>query len=172
MAFTNKFSADFASLIMDRVQAVLERDVNDALAGIDGTLPVFVDFKTPVQIALKFPCLYVEPSQSDLAQSPDDTYIQSQHQLIISLSIVSGIEDVDLLKNQITQYAKAVDRVLRTMPASDLASAVTSARAKPVWEVTQHRFSVLRGNAGVGDNLPTIFRRDAQLLFVVQILER
>ena len=172
MPFTTKYSADFAAGILSNVQVVLERDINDALSEIDGTLPAIIDWTTPIEIALSFPCLYLEPSDTDAEQADDDSYLKEEHQLIVSVAIVGGQSDVDALKSQITKYVKAIDRVLRSMSIVDLTGGLNSAKARPVWEVTQHRYSKLRGNAGSGEQMPTIFRRDAQLLLTVQILER
>lgn len=166
MPFTPKFAAQFQRRILDNVQAVLVRDVNTALAAIDATLAAVVDFVTPVPIALNFPALYLEPNSSAMKQSDDDSYIEEAHQLLISLSIVGATPDV--LKSAIVKYVQAIDQVLRSMSVPDLiGSQPTSAVRKPAWEVLGHNFSAIRANA---DN--TIYRRDAQVVFVVEILER
>jgi hypothetical protein len=164
MAFVGKFGAGFQRLILDRVQAVLERDANAAIAAVDSTLDPIKDFDTPTPIALNFPALYLEPDGSRLAQSDDDSYIEQEHSLLISLAIVG--KDPDTLKTKIVRYVQAIDQVLRTMTNADLTGGVTTAIRKAAWEVTDHRYGLLRA----GEN--TIYRKDAQLTLIVQILER
>lgn len=166
MAFTSKFSAQFQQLLLTRVQAVLERDVDDALAVIDSSLESVKDFDTPAQIALNFPAIYLEPDLSQIEQAADDSHLMEKHSFLITLSIVA--KDPDTTKARIVKYVRAVDQALRTMSVADLiGSAPTGAIRKPAWEVTEHRFGALTRNV---EN--TIYRRDAQLVLVVQILER
>lgn len=166
MAFvTSKYGAEFQELILENVQAVLERDVGTALAAIDSDLDTFKDFTTPTSIALNFPALYIEPDISTLAQADDDSYIQAEHSILINLSIVA--RDPDVTKQRIVKYVRAVDQAIRTMSVIDLTGGVDSATGKPAWEVVEHRYGSLEQNAD-----RTIYRRDAQLVMVVQILER
>jgi hypothetical protein len=51
--------------------------------------------------------------------------------------------------------------------AQIIGSASTSAIRAPVWEVTEHRYGLI-----TTDSAKTIYRRDAQLILVVQNLER
>lgn len=161
---TSKFSAQFQQLILDRVQVALEAGVNTALAAIDAALPAVVDFDTPYQIALNFPALYLEPDLSALAQSDDDSYIDEEHTLLVTISIVAA--DPDATKSRIVKYVRAVDQVLRSMSVADLQGGTSSSIRKAAWEVVEHRYGALRTLEN------TIYRRDAQLIFAVQILER
>src|SRR5262245_15617805 len=161
---TSKFSAQFQQLILTRVQSVLEADTNTALAAIDGTLAPFVEFKTPAPLLLNFPGLYLEPDTSAIRQSDDDSYLMELHTLLITLSIVSSTPDI--LKSQIVKYVRAVDQVLRSMSVSDLQGSVSSSIRRAAWEVTEHRYGLLRANEN------TIYRRDAQLVFTAELLER
>lgn len=161
---TSKFSAQFQQLILDRVQTVLENDVNTALAAIDGTLAAVVDFNTPTPLLLNFPGLYLEPDTSAIRQSDDDSYLMELHTLLITLSIVGP--DPDTLKVRIVKYVRAIDQVLRSMSVSDLQGAVSSSIRRAAWEVTEHRYGLLRANEN------TIYRRDAQLVFTAELLER
>lgn len=165
MPFTaSKYQAQFAQLILDRVQVVLERDVNTALAAIDATLDAVRDFDTPTPIALNFPAIYLEPDSSRLRQADDDSHIGEEHELLVNLAIVG--KDPDALKRAIVKYVRAIDQVLRTMTDADITGGVTSAIGKAVWEVTEHRYGILRANEN------TIYRKDAQLVLAVQIIER
>src|SRR5262245_4304712 len=160
---TSKYSAQFQQLILSRVQTVLENDTNTALTTIDNTLAPFVEFKTPAPLLLNFPGLYLEPEASVIKQSDDDSYLTEIHTLLVTISIVSSTPDI--LKQQIVKYLRAVDQVLRSMSVSDLQGALSSAIRKAAWEVTEHRYGAIR----VAD---TIYRRDAQLVLAVEILER
>lgn len=167
MPFVTKFAAEFAQGLLDRIQVVLESatiGANPALAVIDAALDPFVDFDTPIPKAINFPALYLEPSQSKLEQSEDDSHIKGEHEFIITLAIVAN--EPDVVKKRIGKYLRAVDQALRTMSAADLATAVTSSKARPAWEVTEHRYGA------IFEDENTIYRKSAQLLFVVQILER
>ena len=168
MAFASKFQAEFAARLLDHLQAVLERDVNAALASIDGSLPLFAEndgigFRTPTPIAVNFPALYLEPSQSALVQSADDSRVEEQHEFAINVALTGP--DANTLKRQIVNYVLAIDQVLRSMSVTDLTGGLSSAISKPTWEVTEHRYGVLRSN-------DTLYRRDAQLILVVQDFER
>lgn len=164
MPFTTKFAAQFQQLLLTRVQVVLERDVNDALAIIDATLDTVKDFDTPMEIVLNFPAIYLEPDLSKVEQSDDDSYLMAQHSLLVTLAITAP--EPDITKARIVKYVRAIDQVLRTMSVADLiGSAPTSSIRKPTWEVTEHRYGALRQSE-------TIYRREAQLVLVVQILER
>lgn len=137
-----------------------------ALAAIDGTLEAIKDFETPIPIVLNFPAIYLEPDLSRVEQADDDSYLMMEHSLLVTLAIVAA--NPDTTKARIVKYVRAVDQVLRTMTVEDLiGSAPTSARRKPAWEVVEHRYGALTRNA---EN--TIYRRDAQLVLAVQILER
>lgn len=164
MAFESKYSAEFAGLILDRVQAVLERDADQALAALDATLDKFADYATPTPIALNFPALFLEPDLSALNQSDDDSYIKQTHSLLLNIAIVG--KDPKALHTAIVKYVQALDRVLRSMSTDDLTDGVTSRIGPPAWEVVEHRYGVLRTNEN------TIYRKDAQLVLAVQILER
>lgn len=167
------FDAQFAGRVLDNIQTVLERDVNTRVAAIDATLDLFsavaseyLGFRVPTEISLNFPCCYLEPSQSDLAQSADDDRVEQEHEFIVSLA-VTGPDDYTL-QRRVVKYVRAIDEALRRMSVADLiGSAPTSALRKPVWEVTQHRYGVTRQLTG-----QTIYRRDAQLVLTVQTLER
>lgn len=167
MPFTSKFSAEFAQGLMDNIQAVLESATigpNAALAVIDNTLDVFVDFDTPTPITINFPALYLEPSTSKIEQSADDAYLKAEHEFLISLAIVGP--EPDTLKKRINKYVRAVDQSLRGMTQTSLTGGVTTTQAGAAWEVTQHRYGVLRETEN------TIYRKDAQLVLVVQLIER
>lgn len=164
MPFVTKFQAGFAQTVLDRVQVVLERDMNEAISQVDATLAAIVDFDTPTPIALNFPCLYLEPDSTRIEQADDDSHLLEEHDLVISLAIVGS--DPDALKKQVVKYARAIDRVLRTMSVMDLTGGVSSTTGPPAWEVTEHRYGILRSSEN------TIYRRDAQLVLTIQILER
>ena len=165
MAFTtSKYSAAFQQLILDRVQAVLERDVDIALAAIDSTLDGIKQFDTPTPLLTKFPGIYLEPDSSGIRQADDDSYLIALHQCLVTVSIAG--KDPDTLKTAIVKYVRAIDQVLRTMTVSDLTGGATNAERKPAWEVTEHRYGFLRANEN------TIYRKDAQLVLVVELLER
>lgn len=163
------FEAQFAGRLLDNLQFVLERDVNARLAELDGELDQFekeqfIGFRTPPQLAVNFPALYLEPAQSALDQSADDSRIDQQHEFIVSLSITGP--DADALKSRAVKYVTAIDRTLRRMSFEDLAgSGPTTKLRRASWEVTEHRYGVLLVN-------DTIYRRNAQLVLVVQIFER
>ena len=167
------YSAQFAGRFLDNIQAVLERDVNTRVAALDSELALFSDeerqmlgFRVPTAIATNFPALYLEPAQSDLSQSADDSRIEQEHEFVISLA-VTGPDDYTLQRRVIT-YVTAIDQALRrASDANMLGSAPTSAVRKPVWEVTQHRYSVTFNVPGT-----TIYRRNAQLVLKIQMLER
>lgn len=135
-----------------------------ALAAIDATLEAIKDFKTPTEITTNFPAIYLEPDLSAVEQSADDSHLMEEHSLLVTLAIVAS--NPDITKSRIVKYVRGIDQVLRTMTVEDLiGSAPTTARRKPAWEVTEHRYGALRQNE-------TIYRRDAQLVLAVQILER
>lgn len=164
MAFTSQFSAQFTGLVLDRVQTVLERDTNTALAAIDASLPAVVDFKTPTPLTTNFPAVFLEPDLSSLVQSKDDSYIEGEHTLLINIAIAD--KDPAALKVAIVKYVRALDQVIRSMSFEDLTGGVTSAIGPPSWEVLEHRYGPFRAND------QTIYRKDAQLVMAVQILER
>ena len=164
---TSKYSAEFLQTLMANVQTVLERDANTALAAIDNTLATFADYTTPNAIATVFPCLYLEPSRSELEQSQDDSYITEQHEMVVTVSIVAPVASASALTPRITKYTRAIDQVLRSASVADLVTSLSAAKRKPAWEVTRHTYGPLRGN-----DAGSTFRRDSQILFVVQTLER
>jgi len=164
------FAAQFMKRLRPRIQAVLERDVNTRVAALDASLDLFPDedcigFRTPTALAVNFPCLYLEGSQVDLSQSADDSRVDQQHELVISVACV-GPDDYTL-QSALETYVLAIDQALRRMTIGDLTGGITSAVSPAAWEVTQHRYGVLRGT-----NNNTILRRDAQLILVIQFFER
>jgi hypothetical protein len=164
MAFvTSTYSAQFAYRLIDAIQTVLERDTGTALTSIDNTLADFVDYQTPTPIVLNFPALYISVGSSAMEQSDDDSHIRSQHEIYIDIA-VDG-KDAYTLERTILKYVLAVDQVLRTMAAADLITATSSTVSEPIWEVTEHQFGLLRQ----GD---TIYRKDARIVLIVQLLER
>jgi hypothetical protein len=164
MAFvTSKFAAGFAQTVLDNIQTVLERDCNTALAAIDANLTTFADYKTPLPLLLNFPALYLEPGHTEIQQSDDDSHLMQEHELLIGFSLVDA--DADALKAKLVKYVRAIDQVLRTMSDDDLTGGITSSVGKAVWEVTEHTYGPLRGK-------DTIYRRDAQLVLKIQIMER
>lgn len=165
MAFTaSQFSAQFAGRLMENLQTVIERDMETALRLIDTDLEMPVDYQTPISIANNFPALYLEPDNSRLTQSDDDSYVTGEHSFVLTLSIVGP--EPTTLKNRIVKYVRAADQVFRTMTVADLTDGVTSSVGPPVWEVVEHRYGLLRANER------TIYRWDAQIVLVVQLLER
>lgn len=164
MAFTTStYSAQFAYRLIDSIQTVLERDTGTALTAIDSTLADFADYQTPTPIVLNFPALYVSVGSSAMEQSDDDSHIKSQHEIFIDIA-VDG-KDAYTLERTILKYVLAVDQVLRTMTVADLITATSSIVSEPIWEVTEHQFGLLRQ----GD---TIYRKDARVVLIVQLLER
>lgn len=164
MAFTTStYSAQFAYRLIDSIQTVLERDTGTALTAIDSTLADFVDYQTPTPIVLNFPALYVSVGSSVMEQSDDDSHIKSQHEIFIDIA-VDG-KDAYTLERTILKYVLAVDQVMRTMTVADLITATTAYVSEPIWEVTEHQFGLLRQ----GD---TIYRKDARVVLIVQLLER
>lgn len=164
MAFTTStYSAQFAYRLIDSIQTVLERDTGTALTAIDSALADFVDYQTPTPIVLNFPALYISVGSSVMEQSDDDSHIKSQHEIFIDIA-VDG-KDAYTLERTILKYVLAVDQVLRTMTVADLITATSSTVSEPIWEVTEHQFGLLRQ----GD---TIYRKDARVVLIVQLLER
>jgi len=164
MAFvTSQYAAQFALRIIDNIQTYLEASTETALAAIDDTLDNFKDFRTPTPLVLNFPALFVSTGGSTLEQSDDDSYIIGTHEFFIDVA-VDG-KDTYTLQRTILKYVLAVDQVLRTADVSDLTGGVTSTIGKPVWEVTEHQFGILRER-------DTIYRLDARVVFVIQLLER
>ena len=167
MAFTTtKFGAQFGLRLIDNLQAYLEASTGTALTAIDATLPNFVDYRTPTPIVLNFPALFVSSSNTALEQSDDDSHILSEIELFIDIAI-DGV-DTYALQRSMLKYLLAVDRVIRTMTPADLLGATWNTGAivtQPVWEVTSHQFGVLR-------EADTIYRLDARIVLLVQLLER
>lgn len=164
MAFaTSIYAAEFALRLIDNIQTYLEASTGTALAAIDSDLSDFADYRTPTPIALNFPALFISTSGSVMQQADDDSHILGQHEFYIDVEVTGP--DTYTLERTILKYVLAVDQCLRTMTATDLITSVTSAVAKPVWEVTEHQFGILRQ----GD---TIYRKAARVVLVVQMLER
>lgn len=164
MAFTTStYSAQFAYRLIDSIQTVLERDTGTALTAVDSTLADFADYQTPTPIVLNFPALYISVGSSVMEQSDDDSHIKSQHEIFIDIA-VDG-KDAYTLERTILKYVLAVDQVLRTMTVADLITATSATVSEPIWEVTEHQFGLLRQ----GD---TIYRKDARIVLIVQLLER
>jgi hypothetical protein len=112
---------------------------------------------------LNFPALFISTSAVALEQSDDDSHIRSRNEFYIDIA-VDG-KDAYTLQRTILKYVLAVDRVLRTMTPADLVTATSSTLSEPIWEVVEHQFGALRQ----GD---TIYRMDARLVLVIQMLER
>jgi len=164
MAFvTPTYAAEFALRLIDNIQTYIEASTGTALTLIDSTLDDFVDFRTPTPIILNFPALFISTSGSSITQSDDDSYLTGQHEFYIDLAIDG--KDTYTLERNILKYVLAIDQCLRTMAVSDLTGGVTSAIGHPVWEVTEHQYGVLRQE-------DTIYRKDARLVLIVQLLER
>ena len=169
------FAAQFAQRLLDNFQTRLEANANTQVAAVDAALALFatetdahaqkVGFNTPTPITTNFPALYLEPSASNLSQSSDDSHIEQTHELALNLALAGP--DANTLKSQIVKYVTALDRCIRQMTDAQITGGITSAIRKPVLEITEHRYGVLRV-AQEG----TIYRRDAQLIIVVQILEK
>lgn len=165
MAFTTtQFAAQFAGRLMENLQTVIERDTPTALRAIDADLDAPKDYATPISIALNFPAVYLEPDSSRLTQADDDSYITGEHSFVITLSIVGPTPNA--LKLNVVKYVRALDQVIRTATTDDLTDGVTSSVGPPVWEVTEHRYGLLRAEDR------GIYRWDAQLVIVFQLLER
>lgn len=160
---TTAYSAQFAYRLIDALQTYLEASTGTALAEIDSTLADFVDYRTPTPIVLNFPALFISTSAVALEQSDDDSHIRSRNEFYIDIA-VDG-KDAYTLQRTILKYVLAVDRVLRTMTPADLVTATSSTLSEPIWEVVEHQFGALRQ----GD---TIYRLDARLVLVIQLLER
>jgi len=167
MAYTtHQFGAQFGLRVLDNVQSYLEASTATALAAIDGTLANFVDYRTPTPIALNFPALFLSSSNTAMEQADDDAHILSEIELFIDVAI-DGVDTYALQRNML-KYLLAVDRVIRSMSNEDLLGASWNTGgivAGPVWEVTSHQFGVLR-------EADTIYRLDARIVLVVQLLER
>lgn len=166
MAFVSKFAAEFEQGLLANIQAILEgaNGANAALAEIDASLSTFVDYDTPIPIALNFPALYLEPVRGAFKQSDDDSYIEGEYEFVVNCAIVGS--DPDALKVAIVKYVRAIDQCLRTATGTDIAGAVTDIHARPAWEVTEHQYGPLFADER------TIYRKNAQLTLVVQLLER
>lgn len=167
------FAAQFAQRLLDNIQARLEANANTQVAAVDSALALFsteldshdqaIGFNTPTEIATNFPCLYLEPSSVKLDQAEDDLSIRQQHEMAISLSITGP--DANTLKGQIVKYVTALDRCIRQMTPTQLTGGITNAVSGVAWEVTEHRYGVITTDR-------TIYRRDAQLVLVIQDFER
>ena len=167
MAYTtSQFGAQFGLRILDNLQAYLEASTGTALTAIDATLENFADFRTPTPIVLNFPALFVSSSNTTIEQSDDDSHLISEIELYIDVAI-DGV-DTYALQRSMLKYLLAVDRVIRSMTSTDLLGANWNTGGivtEPIWEVTGHQFGVLR-------QADTIYRLDARIVLVVQLLER
>ena len=160
---TTRFSAQFAYRLIDSLQTFLEASTATALAEIDSSLTDFKDYRTPTPIILNFPALFISTGGVVMEQSDDDSHIRSQTEFYIDIA-VDG-KDAYTLQRTILKYVLAIDRILRTMTVADLITAVSSTVSEPIWEVTEHQFGLLREQ-------DTIYRIDARIILVVQMLER
>jgi hypothetical protein len=167
MAYTtSQFSAEYGLRILDNLQSYLETSTATALAAIDNALPDFVDYRTPTPIILNFPALFVSSSNTTIEQSDDDAYLTSEMEFYLDIAI-DGV-DTYTLQRSMLKYLLAVDRVIRSMTPEDLLGAdwdTGGIVGPPIWEVTAHQFGVLR-------QADTIYRLDARIVLIVQILER
>lgn len=167
MAYTtNQFGAQFGLRILDNLQAYLEASTGTALAAIDVNLPDFRDYRTPTPIILNFPALFVSSSNTTIEQSDDDSHLLSEIEFYIDIAI-DGV-DTYALQRSMLKYLLAVDRVIRSMTTDDLLGAGWNTGGivgEPVWEITAHQFGVLR-------QADTIYRLDARIVLIVQLLER
>ena len=160
---TTKFDAQFMFLVLSRVQTVLERDANTAVAEwADTSLEPFLEFQTPLEIVTRFPALYVAPVSTKADQAQDDLSIKSAHQIAVGVAVVG--ETHEIVKTRMIKYLVAIDRVLRTMTISDLMDGVSQAKGEPAWEVTEHQYGLLYQEAGA-------YRRDASLTLEIHIRE-
>jgi hypothetical protein len=76
--------------------------------------------------------------------------------------------DTYALQRSMLKYLLAIDRVIRSMTSTDLLGSNWNTGGivtEPIWEVTGHQFGVLR-------QADTIYRLDARIVLVVQLLER
>lgn len=160
---TTKFQAGFAGPILDNLQAILERDLNVAVKSVDVNLDWVQVFDMPWQITTVFPAVYLEPDSSAIEQSDDDAYVRGTYRFVITVSIVGS--DANPLKVAILKYVRAIDQAIRSATADEIAGGATDTAGRAAWEITEHRFGPLA-------SFNTIYRRDAQLVVVVQHLER
>lgn len=167
MAYTiSQFGAQFGLRILDNLQAYLEASTGTALTAIDATLENFADYRTPTPIVLNFPALFVSSSNTTIEQSDDDSHLISEIEIYIDVAI-DGV-DTYALQRSMLKYLLAVDRVIRSMTSTDLLGANWNTGGivtEPIWEVTGHQFGVLR-------QADTIYRLDARIVLIVQLLER
>jgi hypothetical protein len=167
MAYTtSQFGAQFGLRILDNLQSYLEASTGTALTAIDPALESFADFRTPTPIVLNFPALFVSSSNTTIEQSDDDSHLISEIELYIDVAI-DGV-DTYALQRSMLKYLLAVDRVIRSMTSTDLLGANWNTGGivtEPIWEVTGHQFGVLR-------QADTIYRLDARIVLIVQLLER
>jgi hypothetical protein len=164
MAYTTTtYSARFANRLIDSLQTYLEASTATALAEIDTSLADFVDYQTPTPIVLNFPALFITTGGVAIEQSDDDSHLRSQTEFYIDIAIDG--KDAYTLQRSILKYVLAVDRILRTMTVADLITATSSTVSEPIWEVTEHQFGVLRER-------DTIYRIDARIILIIQMLER
>lgn len=167
MAYTtSQFGAQFGLRILENLQAYLEASTGTALTAIDATLENFADFRTPTPIVLNFPALFVSSSNTTIEQSDDDSHLISEIEIYIDVAI-DGV-DTYALQRSMLKYLLAVDRVIRSMTSTDLLGSNWNTGGivtEPIWEVTGHQFGVLR-------QADTIYRLDARIVLIVQLLER
>jgi hypothetical protein len=167
MAYTtSQFGAQFGLRILDNLQSYLEASTGTALTAIDPALENFADYRTPTPIVLNFPALFVSSSNTTIEQSDDDSHLISEIELYIDVAI-DGV-DTYALQRSMLKYLLAIDRVIRSMTSTDLLGPNWNTGGivtEPIWEVTGHQFGVLR-------QADTIYRLDARIVLVVQLLER
>lgn len=162
MATDAKFKAEFLLPLMEGVQTILEQRVNDYVGEFENLKP-FEDYRTPADIAMRFPVLFVAPIRIEVKQSADDSRLEIEAELVIECAATGP--DAYTLARDVQKYAIAIDRCLRSaIPAEEEGGLMVSAnRSRPVWEITEHVFA-LRKNE-------TQMRADAQLTLVIQFIE-
>ncbi|TXH18427.1 MAG: hypothetical protein E6R03_02195 [Hyphomicrobiaceae bacterium] len=167
MPFSSKFQAQFIGGVLPQLRALLVANLDEAAQAIDGDARAVVAFDTPIPLTTVFPSVYVSPVASALDQSADDQYIGQDHTFFIDVALDGRTPDA--ATDALLLYMRAVDQVLRSATDAELFPYADAAehrlRSRLAWEVTEHRFDILRTDG-------TQYRRDGRLTFRIQLIER
>lgn len=155
---------NYARAILGNLRDYVAANADTEIQAIDSSLAKVADFTSPLLVLVKFPGVYVEWAGTKLKHSDDDASVFQEHEFQIGVAVID--KDYDDIADRLLKYVAGVSRVIEKMDSADLTGGTSTTLSGAAWEIVDHDSS-----KGIRINDAGIYRRDAYITLVVQIVE-
>jgi hypothetical protein len=155
---------NYARAIIGNLRTYVAANADTQIQAIDSSLDNIADFTSPLPVLVKFPGVYVEWAGTKLKHEDDDGSVFEEHEFQIGVSVID--KNYNDIQDKLLKYVAGVSRVLEKLSSADLTGGTSTTLSGAAWEIVD-----LDSSKGMRISDAGIYRRDAYITFIVQIVE-